>query len=378
MEFRPGARGLNWEFGYWGGTLERWYREGLPRVHGLPRVVTEGEGICGPGHHFPVPSMGPDGLTDLDVSAFFGFDEGIRLPPYNYWLYPRFERTILREDAETVELFDTDGVRKLARRDGTSIPHMLAWPVHDRASWERVKEERLRRDTIGGRFCQDRVAIRDALAREGGPVGLLGDPVGFFGSLRFLMGEVNLLLAYYDQPDLLRDMIQYLCDLWLGMLEEILPLGRFDCAFFWEDMSGRQGSMISPATFRAFMLPAYRRMTGFLRQKGVEHLFVDTDGQVSGLVPLFLEAGITGMYPFEVQAGNDVREYRARYPRLQILGGLDKRALAAGREAIDREVEKAAAMLAQGGFVPFADHLVPPDVPWENFVYYRRALAERL
>jgi hypothetical protein len=269
-------------------------------------------------------------------------------------------------------------VRKLARRDGTSIPHMLAWPVSDRASWERLKAERLTLESIGRRLGQDRSAVQASLAGDGGPVGLLGDPVGFFGSLRFLMGEVNLFFAYYDQPDLLHDMIDYLCGLWLAMCEELLPLAAYDCALFWEDMSGRQGSLVSPAVFREFMLPAYRRMTGFLRQRGIAHLVVDTDGWVEELVPLFLEAGITGMYPFEVQAGNDIREYRARYPRLQILGGIDKRALASGRAAIDGEIAKAAAMLAQGGFVPFADHLIPPDVSWDNFVYYRDALAERL
>lgn len=375
MDFRPATPGLAWEFGYWGGTLERWYREGLPRAHPLPRAVTAGEGICGPGHGWPVPSMDPGGLRDGDVSAFFGFDEGIVLPPANWWLAPRYERVVLREDAETIELLDTDGVRKVARRDGTSIPLMLAWPVSDRASWDRLRAERLRTDDIVRRLGGERAAIRASLAAARGPVGLLGDPVGFFGSLRFLMGEVNLFLAYYDQPDLLRDMIDRLGDLWLALCEELLPLADWDAAFFWEDMSGCQGSLVSPAVFREFMLPAYRRLVGFLRQHGVRNFFVDTDGRVDELVPLFLEAGMTGMYPFEVQAGNDIREYRERYPRLQILGGLDKRALAAGPAAIDREVGKAAAMLSRGGYVPFADHLVPPDVSWENFSYYRRSLA---
>ncbi len=70
-----------------------------------------------------------------------------------------------------------------------------------------------------------------------------------------------------------------------------------------------------------------------------------------------------------VQAGCDVLEFRRRHPRLGILGGLDKRALAAGRREIDREVARAARMAERGRYVPGFDHLIPPDVPWENFRY---------
>jgi hypothetical protein len=33
-------------------------------------------------------------------------------------------------------------------------------------------------------------------------------------------------------------------------------------------------------------------------------------------------------------------------------------------------------MLAQGGYIPFCDHLVPPEVPWEYFAYYRERVRE--
>ena len=33
-------------------------------------------------------------------------------------------------------------------------------------------------------------------------------------------------------------------------------------------------------------------------------------------------------------------------------------------------------MIEQGGFIPMADHQVPPDVSWENYLYYRRRVAE--
>lgn len=58
-----------------------------------------------------------------------------------------------------------------------------------------------------------------------------------------------------------------------------------------------------------------------------------------------------------------------------LVGGLDKNALALGRAEIDAEVEKARWMLENGGrYIPGFDHLIPPNVPWNNMLYAARAL----
>ncbi|MBN1837848.1 MAG: hypothetical protein JW820_18470, partial [Spirochaetales bacterium] len=94
------------------------------------------------------------------------------------------------------------------------------------------------------------------------------------------------------------------------------------------------------------------------------------------LIPLWERLGVTGIFPLEIQAGNDPLRIRARFPRLQLLGGMDKRVFAARHTAedVDRELEKVPELLAQGGFIPHADHHVPDDCCWENFAYYRRQL----
>lgn len=58
------------------------------------------------------------------------------------------------------------------------------------------------------------------------------------------------------------------------------------------------------------------------------------------------------------------------------MGGLDKFALAHGREAIDKELEKVSYMLEQGRYVPGLDHGVPPDVSWDNYRYFFDHLRE--
>jgi hypothetical protein len=88
--------------------------------------------------------------------------------------------------------------------------------------------------------------------------------------------------------------------------------------------------------FEPFMSPFYRRVTGFLRHRGVTTVVVDTDGKVNQLIPLFLDAGVTGLYPMEVQAENDVA----------------------------------------GGYVPHLDNYAHPEISWRDFSYYRHRLLE--
>jgi len=83
------------------------------------------------------------------------------------------------------------------------------------------------------------------------------------------------------------------------------------------------------------------------------------------------------MSPFEVASGCDVVATGKRYPRLVIKGGLDKRVLAVSKAAIDRHVEGILpAMRARGGYLPTIDHGVPEEVPYANYLHYRKRCLE--
>lgn len=116
-------------------------------------------------------------------------------------------------------------------------------------------------------------------------------------------------------------------------------------------------------------MPCYDRVASFAREREVPLLSVDSDGQVNELVAAMTAHGVNVFLPFEVQAGNDVREYRRQYPSLGIIGGMDKNALAddAPPGALRREIDRAADMLAAGRYIPGFDHLIPPNVSWATW-----------
>ncbi len=372
MRFEPMDRAPNYEMGYWAGVLERWYSEGLPPHPGAPRNLAPGAGVKGEG--FP---WRRSELRDLSVHQHLGLDAGIEKIDGEWGIWPPFEPRVLWEDETRVQRVEPDGTVVLVRKDSSSLPHPTDWPVKDRASWEALASERLRIDLTGRLPADWGQHVADYRHRDW-PL-LIGGPfLGVFSSLRTLMGFDRLMFTFFDDPQLIHNILEHLTALWLGLFEEVLAQTDVDGAYYWEDMSFKSGSMVSPRIFREFFTPVYRRINAFFRERGLDIILLDTDGNVWGLIPLFAEVGVTGLYPFEVRAGMDVSAVRAQHPRLQMMGGVDKAALAEGPAAIDAELARIAPVIRSGGYIPGCDHYVPPDVPWEHFAYYRRKLAALL
>jgi uroporphyrinogen decarboxylase len=377
LDFKKLRRNLKWDFGYWGGVISRWENEGLPKgleFFGPVRELVYGEFINGPGIPYPMPSYSDDVLFASGISEYFQLDGGNSPFPFNWWYHPRFEKVIINETDEKIEYIDTLGIRRLDFKDERSMPHWLEYPVKNEKDWERLKEERLNLDHFEDRYTVEDVDRYIAETRERDFALLLyGSPIGFFGILRFMIGEPDIYYWYYDQPVLMKSMADYLCGMWLNIAEELTTKIEFDWCYFFEDMAYKQGSLIGPALFREFMAPYYTRLIDFAKSRGIRHHIVDSDGYVEDLVPLFLEVGMTGLQPFEVRAGNDIERLRKNYPKLEILGGIDKTALQS-REMIDRELDKVERMLAKGGYIPYVDHAYPPDISYENYRYFREKL----
>lgn len=300
--------------------------------------------------------------------SLFGFDPYTEGVGVTCGICPAFEHEVLADEGETVVVRDADGVVKRDRKDGASIPMYLEYPVRDRKTWEA---HRWRFDpTSAERFPAD-WPQRARRLRDGDVAVSVGVyPYGFFGGPRTMMGAEKCLLACALEPELIEDINQTLADLWYTLWSRVFEETRVDVVWFWEDMAGKQGSLISPAMFRRFMTPHYRRLTDLARRHGVRLITVDSDGNMHGLTPLFIEAGVPNIHPYEVQAGNDIPALLRQHPDLYAMGGMDKRAMAADRRAMDAEIERVRAMLPLGRYLPFPDHLIPPDVSWENYQYF--------
>jgi uroporphyrinogen decarboxylase len=316
----------------------------------------------------------PVGRDSTGRVSALGIEKPPEMFPGEFWIYPLSARQVLEDRGDRQLIIDDIGVKMEVASD-PSIPLYLEWPVSNRSEWEAYKGARFD-PKAPGRLPPDldelaeRYRSRDFVLR-------LGRPVGFFGPIRSFLGEVRLMTGYYDDPDLIRDIVADLLGFYMEVYAPVLERFEIDMFTMWEDMCYNAGSLISPEMFREFMLPAYKEFTSYLKDFGVKNIIVDTDGDCWKLIPLFIEGGVTGVYPFEVAANMDVVAVRKAYPRLQMIGGIDKRALIKGGRAIEEELDaRIPFMLERGGFIPYVDHHVPPDISWDNYVYYREKLKK--
>ncbi len=307
------------------------------------------------------------GDPGLDLARVFGYDSGFVQPGMECGVFPHFMPKVLEETAEHVVAIDWRGITTRNRKDGGSMPEFLDYPVKTLADWDRLKAERFRLDDADRRVTQDWNSFRARLKETGEAVQVGSFPWGVFGTARDLLGVEELLVGFYTEPEMIRDMMLHLTSLWIGLWERVAAEVQIDHIHIWEDMSGRQGSLISPAMAEEFMMPCYDRISAFARAHGVRLVSVDTDGDCSELVPLMMRHGVNMFFPFEVQAGNDILAYRRQYPDLGIMCGLDKRCLSESPAAVEREIARCAAMVRTGRYVPGFDHLIPPDAKWDLF-----------
>jgi hypothetical protein len=353
MHYEPRDRAPLLDFGFWDETLVIWYEQGLPRS-----------------------------VTKSNSHRFFGMDfrleAGTGPTGTSVGLVPLFEEMVLENLGDRVVMQQTNGVRVLRHKFMSSIPHPTRHLLTDRNSWLKHYKPRLD-PTHPVRYPADwdeRVKVWTDPERDF-PIFLPGGSL--YGWLRDWMGMENLSLVLYDDPAWFEEMVTTLADCTIATLSRLLETGaQFDGCSMWEDMCYNAGPLMSPQHFQQFLVPHYRRISDLLNRYGVDVIWVDCDGKIDALVPLWLDAGINCMFPIEVGTwGADPIQFRQRYGEdLLMMGGFSKRILARSRDDIKAEVHRLAPLIEEGGYIAFCDHRVPPDVPLENYMYYLETVRD--
>lgn len=351
---------------FWRETMHSWIQQGAPASLSDSRFRSELFQF----DHMRFLREVISGL--LQLPAMVGTKEAyFPFPP----IVPLFDHKIIEEDERTITIINQGGQKaKVLKDDPQKMPLYLDHPVRDWDSWREYKK-RLDPETPG-RYPSDWKSYSERISRMDAPICLM---VGsFFGFLREWMGLEKLLVTFYDDPALIEDMMDQMLYLETEVIKKVLKDIRVDWVFFWEDMAYKAGPLISPDFFRKFMMPRYKKLSDLIRSSGIDILIVDSDGNMNELIPLFLECGVNGHWPLEVAAGNDAVALRKKYGNDLILAGnIDKRVFLKGKDAIRQEImSKVPFLLEKGGYFPSIDHLVPPDITFENYTYFLNTMRE--
>ncbi|MBI3948670.1 MAG: hypothetical protein HY321_22350 [Armatimonadetes bacterium] len=313
-----------------------------------------------------------------DLSRFVGMDPWEKLP-VTFMPDPPFEPVILEESPRHRVWIDQLGAKRMDHREvataGFVTRSWLEFPVKTRQDFRRMVAERYNphsagRTPVDREACVARLRSRDTVLGFSFP--------SLFWRVRDWVGFEGLCTLCADDPGFVHEMMEYVCDFSIAVLERALSEVSVDHLYFNEDMAYKTASMISPVMVKTFMWPRYRRLVRFFREKGVSVLVMDCDGHISELIPLWMDAGINVVSPVEIAAHNDPVAYRRRFGKsLGMWGGIDKRELRYDKARVKREVmSKVPWLVEQGRYIPSVDHSVPPDVPLRNYLYLCELIKE--
>lgn len=373
---KPGDRGaVEKTFFPWTPTVKRFVEEGLPPAvaEGVLDIVND-KALKNDNSEKYLNVAWGEGVFNYE--KYLGFDPvrrvGFTLP------FRRFDEKIIEDAPEFIIKSDGTGKQiKCYKESGLAEEHRQVVTCRD--DWERLKEHGDRELAVY--YTDERIKDAYGPLKEGhcrGEYSVRMHIEGFFWTPRELMGIEPHMYAFYDCPELIHDINGYILKVYLEKLSAVLDIIPADVVYIMEDLSGKNGPMLSPAQFDEFVGSYYKRLIPVLKSKGVRHVFVDTDGDFRKLIPNFLEAGVEGFLPMDVNAGMDIVAVRKEFPNLKFIGGFNKLCISEGKEAIDREFERIMPVIRQGGYIPGCDHQVAPSASLENYKYYIGRLKEAM
>ncbi len=315
MDFKAVDRLPRWEWAmWWDQTIERWHREGLP--------------------------------SDLKFNDVFGISEYFGLDPYMQFWFSTTEATI------------------------EATQHHVEGVVADMDDYLRIKS-RLYPD-----HSQAIESMRPwARKQASGDAVVWATLEGFFWFPRTLMDIEKLGYAFYDQKELVHAINEDLLEFNLKLVKQMSKSCVPTFMTFAEDMSYNHGPMISKEIFDEFLAPYYQKLIPFLKELDIIPI-VDTDGDVTELVPWLEEVGILGVLPLERQAGVDGMLLREKFPKLRMVGHFNKLVMNQGPQAIRSEFERLSPLMKTGGFILSVDHQTPPGVSLDEYRNFLQLFEE--
>lgn len=325
---------------YWPQTIERWQREGLQGD--ADSVLTK---------------------LDADFAALAGG---------NVRSAPNIPSQTIQEDDQTVVKRNMWGatLRSWKTRNGT--PEHIAFDCDSREKWERIYKPALIASPSAVRPDDLRQSYQ-AAQKAGQWTFLTGNET--FEAMRKLLGDEIMLMAMADDPDWIRDISATYTDLTLRNIDVALASGvKPDGLWVYGDMAYSRGTFCSPAMYRELIWPDHHRLADAVHRHGLK-LIYHTDGNVNGVIDLFVEAGFDCLQPLEAKADMDIRQLAPRYgDHMAFFGNIDARVLSTNDlDAVEQEVRsKLAAMMPHRRYGYHSDHSVPPDVSWAT---YQRLIA---
>ena len=238
------------------------------------------------------------------------------------------------------------------------VGQMGAYPVHDDA-------HRLLKDITQWR----EVITRPVVPEDPGYWGMLNGiaagtdrenqfvtalhPQGVFERLHNLMGMEDAMAAFYEEPEEVEALIDFIVDVELEYAKVMIERVGIDAVLHHDDWGSLKTTFLSPSMFDEFITPAYKKIYGYYKDHGVLVIH-HNDAYSATLVPSMIEMGIDiwqGPTPT-----NNIPELIEKYGgQITFMGEIETKELDLPdwtQEKVAAEVERACLKCGCHSFIP--------------------------
>jgi uroporphyrinogen decarboxylase len=193
--------------------------------------------------------------------------------------------------------------------------------------------------------------VKEVMERYPDHCFIYGSHFGPFTMGYLSMGFQDFFLSLVERPDFAHKLLEARTDWCIAIFQKAVSLG-IDVLILGEDAAHKSGPMISPRMWREFVLPCHRRIVDQLDVPVIWH----SDGRMSSLLPIAVEAGFLGVHPLEPAAGMELGEVKREFGEdLVVIGNVDVAVLfGSDLELVRKEVRRCMEQGAPGGGYMFS------------------------
>ena len=196
---------------------------------------------------------------------------------------------------------------------------------------------------------------------------------GIYECAWWLRGFEKFNVDMYKRPDFAEAFLDKILELYMGFYSRYLEkVGDYvQIVELGDDVGAQTGPIISPALFRRYIKPRWKKLYDLIHSKTRAKIFHHSCGSIYQFIGDLIDVGVDVLNPIQPLAANmDIGRIKEEFgDRLSLHGGVDiQRVLPLGTpNDVVEEVKRVIRLAAlNGGYILASAHNIQADTPAEN------------
>ncbi len=200
----------------------------------------------------------------------------------------------------------------------------------------------------------------------------------------WLRGTENFLTDLAGDPAMAQAIMEKIAEFKIAFWEAALSgAGRYvDLVRESDDLAGQNGLLLSPDTYRRYMMPLHKRIFATIHKHTHAAICLHSCGSIWDLIPELIETGITVLNPVQLGIPNmDSKALKREFGRDLVFwgGSCDSQQIlpyATPNEVKEKVRINIEALAPGGGYIFAPINMIQADVPLENIIALAEAVEE--